>query len=89
MSAKQTSEINWAKVQPGATVVRYGVGTRHWTITEMTSDKFYCRITIQHGRRERRLTMPICILGPCLADVGLSPGNRAPSQQTMFSGTKR
>lgn len=66
----------------GAKVAR---GTQAWTIVQRRELDCAVRLTLQRGRRAFTLSVPVCITGPCWADVDLRPVAAAPTQRGLFA----
>ena len=69
----------------GATLVRR---TRPWVVIARTRRETSIDLTLRHGQRQFRISVPICMSGPCLADVGLSFAAPAPTQRGLFGGSR-
>ncbi len=66
----------------GAQVAR---GARRWTIVQRRQQDTSVALTLRHGRTELQVVVPVCITGPCWADVGLRPVAAAPTQRGLFA----
>lgn len=42
-------------------------------------------LTLRRGRRTVRVSVPVCITGPCWADVDMRPVAAAPTQRGLFA----
>lgn len=68
------------RVAVGAQLARRKVA---WTVTKSTSMETSQRLELRHGRRTQIVNVPVCITGPCLADVGLRHLAAAPTQRDL------
>ena len=46
-------------------------------------------LMLRRGRRTLRVSVPVCITGPCWADVDLRPVAAAPVQRGLFAAEAR
>ena len=65
----------------GAQVARHGPT---WTIVHRKAWDTSVELTLRHGRRTVTAHVPVCITGPCWADVDLRPVAAAPKQRGLF-----
>ncbi len=70
-----------AATSVGAKLAR---GSRAWTIVQRRAYDTSVTLTLRHGRRTMSVIVPVCITGPCWADVGMRPVAAAPTQRAMF-----
>ena len=66
----------------GAQVARRGPV---WTVVQRRELDCAVSLTLRRGRRTVRVSVPVCITGPCWADVDLQPVAAAPTQQGLFA----
>ena len=64
----------------GAKVAR---GQHAWTIVERKAFDTSVSLTLRRGRRTLQVNVPVCITGPCWADLDLRPAAAAPAQREM------
>ena len=67
-------------VAPGARLARR---LRVWTIQHATRRDTSVDLLLRHGRRTFVASVPVCITGPCLHEVGLRSVSHAPEQQGL------
>lgn len=65
----------------GAQVARRSLA---WTIVQRKPLETSVMLTLRRGRRTLQVNLPVCITGPCWADVDLRPVAPAPAQRSMF-----
>lgn len=65
----------------GAQVARRALA---WTIVQRKPLETSVMLTLRRGRRTLQVNLPVCITGPCWADVDLRPVAAAPVQRSMF-----
>ena len=66
----------------GAQVARRGPA---WTIVQRRELDCAVSLTLLRGRRTVQVSVPVCITGPCWADVDLRPAAAAPTQRGLFA----
>ena len=66
----------------GAQVARRGPA---WTIVQRKAMDCAVSLTLRHGPRTMHVSVPVCITGPCWADVDLRPVAAAPTQKGLFA----
>lgn len=66
----------------GAQVARRGPA---WTVVQRRELDCAVSLTLRRGRRTLRVSVPVCITGPCWADVDLRPVAAAPTQRGLFA----
>lgn len=66
----------------GAEVARRGPA---WTIVQRKELDCAVALTLRRGRRTVRVSVPVCITGPCWADVDMRPVAAAPTQRGLFA----
>ena len=66
----------------GATLARRGPA---WTIVQRRELDCAVSLTLRRGRRTVLVSVPVCITGPCWADVGLRPVAAAQTQRGLFA----
>ena len=54
---------------------------RVWSVVMQTPRDASVDLTLRSGRRSMVVSIPVCMTGPCLADVGLKPVTPAPEQR--------
>lgn len=57
---------------------------RVWTITDRRPFDTSVSLTLRCGSRTVQVSLPVCIYGPCWADVGLRPVHAEPRQAGLF-----
>ena len=67
-------------IAPGARLARR---SRVWTIQHATRRDTSVDLLLRHGRRTFVASVPVCITGPCLHEVGLRPVSHAPEQRGL------
>ena len=65
----------------GAQVARRSLA---WTIVQRKPLDTSVMLTLRRGRRTLQVNLPVCITGPCWADVDMHPVAAAPSQVALF-----
>lgn len=55
-----------------------------WTIVQRRMFDTSVSLTLRRGRRTLTINLPVCITGPCWADVDMHPVAAAPTQRGMF-----
>lgn len=65
----------------GAQVARRSLA---WTIVQRKQLDTSVMLTLRRGRRTLQVNLPVCITGPCWADVDMHPAAAAPSQAALF-----
>lgn len=66
----------------GAQVARRGPA---WTIVQRKALDTSVMLTLRRGRRTLQINLPVCITGPCWADVDMRPVAAAPTQRGLFA----
>ena len=66
----------------GAQVARRALA---WTIVQRKAMDCAVSLTLRRGRRTLLVSVPLCITGPCWADVDLRPVAAAPTQKGLFA----
>jgi hypothetical protein len=59
--------------------------SRAWTVVQRRAYDTSVTLTLRHGRRTLSVIVPVCITGPCWADVGLRPVAAAPVQRELLT----
>lgn len=67
-------------VAPGARLARR---SRVWTIQHTTRRDTSVDLLLRHGQRTFTASVPVCITGPCLHEVGLRSVSHAPEQRGL------
>ncbi len=66
----------------GAQVARSGPA---WIIVHRKDMDCAVALTLRRGRRTVRVSVPVCITGPCWADIDMRPVAAAPTQRGLFA----
>ncbi len=56
-----------------------------WLIVKQERFDTSASLTLRRGRRQINVSVPICITGPALCDVGLAHVSCAPTQRQLIS----
>lgn len=86
MSPGEATRVKHAErmqaIAVGAQVARTG---QAWTVVQRRELDCAVSLTLRRGRRTVRVSVPVCITGPCWADVDLRPVAAAPTQRGLFA----
>jgi len=80
-ATRQRYAAAMAATDIGAKLAR---SARAWTVVQRKPQDCSVALTLRHGRRTLRVVVPVCITGPCWADVGLRPLAAAPVQRSLL-----
>lgn len=84
MSPGEPTRVRYAErmksTAVGAQVARRSLT---WTIVQRKGLETSVLLTLRRGRRTQEVNLPVCITGPCWADVDLRPVAAAPVQREL------